>query len=320
MIDKGALPGPSVQTAGAIIGHSGWLFLTGDSNDTLAQTQGLMNLSPPDLEAWVRLLECRTAWLEQRGIAYYVIVVPNKESLYAEHLPDGITLSEDRPIRRLEHRLLDHPTIRFRYLLDDLVPWKRDWELYPTTDSHWNEIGAFFGYRSAMTMIRQDFGADASYPDIADLEVREHPGHVGDLGSKLQVPVVGSYVTARLKRPRAEVIYDNHREAQDRRDTDIRNRGSLRVTACELEDGSAGLRAVVLHDSFYYAMSPFFRESFPWLCSAHTKSLDFEIIERERPDLVLTEMVERFVVRRADDYATPPVSVTYRQKLEELYR
>lgn len=57
----------------------------------------------------------------------------------------------------------------------------------------------------------------------------------------------------------------------------------------------------MFHDSFHNWTRPMFAESFPVTVSAHNYRLDFDLIEQERPDLVLVEITERFLVRLPDD-------------------
>ena len=49
---------------------------------------GLGQLSPAQLELWKTSLESRAAWLQQRGIAYLFVIMPEKSSVYPELLPD----------------------------------------------------------------------------------------------------------------------------------------------------------------------------------------------------------------------------------------
>jgi hypothetical protein len=62
-----------------------------------------------------------------------------------------------------------------------------------------------------------------------------------------------------------------------------------------------GPTCVVFGESFAEALLIFLRESFQRLVFVHTSMLIPEILERERPDVVLSIPIERFLVRPPDD-------------------
>ena len=54
-------------------------------------------------------------------------------------------------------------------------------------------------------------------------------------------------------------------------------------------------RAVVFRDSMAIALIPLLSEDFSRVVYVQSRAMDFDIIERERPDIVIEEMVERSI-------------------------
>ena len=61
-------------------------------------------------------------------------------------------------------------------------------------------------------------------------------------------------------------------------------------------------RAVMFRDSFAIWLTPLLSENFSHIRYSWQYTFDREIIERERPDIVIQEMVERVLV---DDFGPP---------------
>jgi len=69
-----------------LIGKEDWLYYTGENN--IQDYECTMPFTTAELETIrARLLDWQ-AQLEQRGIRFYVVIAPNKESIYPQYLPD----------------------------------------------------------------------------------------------------------------------------------------------------------------------------------------------------------------------------------------
>jgi alginate O-acetyltransferase complex protein AlgJ len=69
-----------------VVGQDGWLFYAADK--ILEQHTGTNIFRSDELENWVRQMEKNRDWLEKRGIAFLVLVAPDKTTIYPEKLPD----------------------------------------------------------------------------------------------------------------------------------------------------------------------------------------------------------------------------------------
>jgi alginate O-acetyltransferase complex protein AlgJ len=69
-------------------GKEGWYFYAGD--DLLKDFRGLTPLKGQQLDAWIMDFVRKRDWLAEQGIRYLFVVVPNKQTIYPEYLPDFV--------------------------------------------------------------------------------------------------------------------------------------------------------------------------------------------------------------------------------------
>ena len=129
-----------------------------DAGSSISTPAGL-TLSDQQLEAWRTVLEDRTRRLADRGCGYLMLVVPDAHSVYPEDLPRKLRLVDERPV----HRLLAHLSqsgsparVGELYPLDELLERKREQEIFPRTDEHWNEAAAFAAYETVAAMLSEE--------------------------------------------------------------------------------------------------------------------------------------------------------------------
>ncbi len=80
------------------------------------------------------------------------------------------------------------------------------------------------------------------------------------------------------------------------------NRVFLNGHRIEYECPAAGdTTCLVFGDSFAHAMLPFLAESFGRLVFAHLATLDHSLVESTEPDVVVSILNERFLIRVPDD-------------------
>jgi alginate O-acetyltransferase complex protein AlgJ len=266
-------------------GRNGRLFLDYDSNFVKAQHSGQIRFSEHQLRSWCELLENRISWLEQRGIQHYFLVAPNPHSVYMEELPPGFGEGERRPILQLL-RYLESESSRGKviYPIEELISQKHR-NIYPRTETHWSELGAFIAYKRLIEEVR----ATAQVPTLSeeDLELWELD-LVGDLGEKLDPPQSSVRLYADVRSPKAAVVSDNLIHNHGRR-VEYRSKGASRVTC------------LVYGDSYSYRLLPFLAESFERLVFAHVPTLDRNLFEREKPNVAICVMAERFLISVPND-------------------
>jgi len=268
-----------------MVGSAGWLYLRRDRNDILAQHTGKLRFEPEQLTAWRQVLAGRVKESEDRGAAWACLVAPDKESVYPEHLPTKIVPVERRPV----HEFLDvaaEAGAPVSYPLEQLRAAKRDFDVYPKVDTHWNYRGAYIAYRVLCDELL-DRGVELSVLEEDDVEWVERETK-GDLGSKISPePIVGTTIAPRLRRPRSRQVADN----------EVVNHGWV----LSFEGSEPGLSCVVFGESFTHFMLPFLKESFQRMVFVHTSMFVPEILDHERADVIVSLPTERFLIQVPND-------------------
>jgi alginate O-acetyltransferase complex protein AlgJ len=272
-----------------IVGKDGWLFF-GDAN-AVAQHRGLARFDDAALARWGRVLEERRAWLSQRGIAYLLVLVPNKHRVYGEYMPAGLTrVAETSQLDQLVTYLGQHSRVPFLDLREALEAAAARQRIYHKTDTHWNDVGAYAAYRAIVESLGEDVPALAGHPPLAvrPLE-RTTPG----LGLARIVGLSRAYPEHSfdlvVAEPRAGVPKGRRKAWEDR---------VQRQLPFALGTGDDQLpMAVLFRDSFADALVPFLSESFARIVYVWNRDMDPRVVEVERPQIVIQEIAERFLDR-----------------------
>ena len=139
-----------------IIGRGGWLYFTGED-------ERLLRYDPPfsgdELRQILVATEARKRWFENSGALFFLIVAPNKQSIYPEFLPQ----LQAGWIKH--HNLYDQLCDYFgaHSAMDILIDVKADMlrekafgrPMYYRTDSHWNSPAAWLAYMQIMRCIQK---------------------------------------------------------------------------------------------------------------------------------------------------------------------
>ena len=278
--------------ADVIVGRDGWLFYGGGR--MIDNHRGTSLFSTNDLRAWQELLEARRDWLARRGIRYLFVVAPNKESIYPEQLPEW--LATPGPTRKLDqfiHHMRAHSTVEVLDLRPALLAAKRDARTYLLTDSHWNALGAFAGYQAVVRAIsRQWPGLEPLPLEAFGQSIEDTDG--GDLADMLgQERTLKERGVIRLdpKPPLQplEVLDDTALDSG----TVTRER-RLRFT----EQPGQRHRVMLFRDSFASAWQKLLGRNFSRVLYVWQQHWSAPLVERERPDMVVDEMLERYFNER----------------------
>lgn len=265
------------------LGDDGWLFYNHEADGTYYPATDPR--LPKRLAEWERSIPEWREWLEKRGIRFLVVVAPDKQSVYPELLPALVrkTRPDPSPTDRLLQawRRLD-PKLEVLDLREPVRQAKGEHPLYYKTDTHWNLYGARVGYQA--TAGRLGF---SPLPDSA-FRLTGTPTKDGDLVKQLGYwPYPDeTFDDIQPARPAArEVPWVDESPAESRLDY-LKCRAWVR-------DG-APQKCLLVHDSFgdfYFAK--LLAEHYGQLVSVPSNQLDPTLIEREKPDVVVLELVER---------------------------
>jgi hypothetical protein len=275
----GASPSPKV-----LLGQEGFLFYAAEQSvDYFRVTKPFTDA---DLARWRDDLMRRHQWLAERGIRYLVVVAPNKETIYPEHMPPSL-----RPLReesRLD-QLLREVGAKSDVEILDLRPALREGKarerIYHVTDTHWNDAGAMIARREILGRVARWFPqVDTSLPDGSFVR---RTGAGGDLARMLALEdrFAEEYIEWRpAGSARAQRIEPLKGASGDHE--------SYECPAC------SGPVVVMNQDSFNENLAPLLAGQFRRLVLVDGTRIDESLIARERPALVIQEFVERALMCR----------------------
>lgn len=263
-------------------GKDDWLFLDNDTNQVISQTVGKFNFPNNFYSLWRDLFKYRRDRAKDLGYKYVYSVAPNKETVYNRYLPEGLSLSQRRPVLVVESAAKD--VLPFYHPLQEIMSTSHEKEVYSKGDTHWNGFGGHIFYEGLMRSL------DLTPVPHDKLVFKRFKEKASDLSARLGL--VDSVWKVSVKVPSTRQIKMNY----------IKNIGRLSV----YESRNKSLpSAVIFHDSFMLPIMRLVAENFSRVTMVWQPNIDYSIIERERPDIVISQQAERFLIKCPDDISGP---------------
>ena len=270
-------------------GRDGWYYWLGEDGLSLDRHyRGVADFPDSYVDATVAELIRRHDWLAARSIAYVVAVVPEKFTIYPEYLPTWVARSAQPSPQDRVVAALANSAVALLDLRTALRAAKAHDRVYYKTDSHWNYLGAMAGYDAIMREVQRALPPNRLPKTVAP----QRPGYLpgvdffsGDLVGMLGLP-------GRIREDDIAPIHKIFSDAATRcaRRVDSRSVPEIETYVCD----QPGLpRAVVYRDSMAIPLIPMLAENFSRVVFVSSRGFDTELIEREKPDIVIEEMVER---------------------------
>ena len=273
-----------------LIGRDGWLYFLGE--DGRAIDRDWRGVVPYDRDVPQRVaaeFRRRHDWLAQRGIGYVVMVVPDKATIYPEHLPRWVRqVDPSTRLDRLYAALEAHPEMTVLDLRPALVAAKARQRIYFRTDSHWNYAGASVAYDVLMAALAARWPGFAAVPAEVPAFVPGQDTTSGDLAQMLGLP--GRFVEDDVA-PLGKVLANAPARCARRAPVAAPDPGGIEREVYEC--ARPGPTALLLRDSMGIALVPPLAENFSRLVVLSTRRLDPAVVAAERPDVVIEELVER---------------------------
>lgn len=275
-------------------GDDGHLFLVGGSNDVAH----LFSESDHNLQlicsAWKTLLTSRKRAATDRGIKYLHCFVPDKLSILRTKAL-AVTAQMRFPAEILE----ESDDAELRGILVPLTKYLRkqagNYEVFHRTDTHWTVEGCFSAYQMLCSYM--------VIPQKADLITRNAPAREGswDLGSKLTPKRFETIRFGRFgigaSRVEANDIVTARETAQVPNDL-LLHVGSI-VEYRNERHPLAKVRMLVFGDSFFeyrpHMLTGMFAETVDVVMFVWSAAIDWKLVDEFKPDILLTEIAERFV-------------------------
>lgn len=268
------------------LGKDGWLFYInpGDGN-ALHDVRKSRIDSPERLALLARKLTTRRDELRRMGAEYVLVLAPNKTSVYPEYLPSALGYRGISRLDVLAAYLAGHTDLYLVNAKTALLAAKNDLPhpLYARRHSAWNAYGAFAGYR-ALGHVLQD-----RYPGLRLKELSEfRPAvdhEIQDLDRILGVPGMAPLPEPTLKGDAFAHVEFRQRLAD--RPFYHQAHGANRNAALP--------RTLAFGDCFMPGMGGFLADQCESFTAYHVLIFDIEQAQKEKPGLVIHEIVERYL-------------------------
>lgn len=272
-------------------GKDGWLFLGSIKPgyagyaDPIGDVMNINLYTEEQLVTFARYITAIRDWLAQRGIRYVYVITPNKHSIYTDKLPSFITKRNPfSATDQLVAHLRNHTDIVFVDMREELLQERQRHDVYFKLDSHWNSYGANVGQYRIMQAVQGLF-PDSVHPfklsadafTIALEGYRDLATSAGMEGAEEAAP---QPVFAGMCNP-----------VREEENADFFAPFTM---LCDTGD----LNAVIFRDSFFTALQPYTSRQFrraTYIWNVVDFALLSEYVEREKPDLVIDQVVERML-------------------------
>ncbi len=280
-----------------LIGKNGWLYYTPTQDDYVNNP----TISEHGIQNIVYNLRMLQAYTESKGAKFLTAIVPNKNTVYPEYMPDYISISQQNGNLENLCNAIQGTEISFLNLADVLIPAKDSGEtpIYYQTDTHWNNTGALIGYRAMMGKIK------TMYQNYENSSYVTEPAHQGDLCGML-------YPTS--EKLENDNIYDIecNFEYQGR----YRNSDDITITTLNINQEQPE-SLLMFRDSFGAGVIPYFSEQYRFV--KYSRALPYTLydMESEQYDAVILEIVERNIAWLQEK--APAHGAPYAENVPEAY-
>jgi alginate O-acetyltransferase complex protein AlgJ len=282
-----------------INGKDGWYFYSPEA--FAADKSGVRQISQFQVERWRDDFVAKKRFMEARGVKYLIVIVPDKQDVYPEFLPDSARRFHDvKLLSRFLAQLQTNGKLPILDLQPVLIAAKGVGRLYEKTDAHWNDLGALIAANSIVDKMRVWF-PEIRPLDISLREMKTESGDGGDLAKML-----GLQDKIREERIICSADLLGGFKAVPPKFSFPLNLPPIKTPSAEEAIKSNNSRvALVSVDSFGARLGPYLRCAFQRTVhlapgfDASCEDMLPAAVEKEKPDIYIEEMVERY-------FAKPP--------------
>lgn len=252
-----------------IVGKNGWLYY----KDSLNDFQGAQPMTSRQLFDAAHALAMVQRYAAQKGIQSVFTIAPNKNSLYAEHMPyyyQSFRSGESNLARFKEYLAAEQVNYVDLYgLLSG-----RNEVLYHAADSHWNNQGAAIAADALLSYLEKE------HPDYAEQAYEVKKDFEGDL-DRMLYPAAGHKEN--------EIYYKTGPQFTYLEEVESNFAPKIHTQA------SAGGSLVMYRDSFGNALLPYLAEAFGQ--SYFSRGLPYHLQDLSEcgADTLIIERAERFL-------------------------
>jgi len=136
-----------------IVGKDGWLFYR--LNNGINNFANRTTLRKEKMEQGLKYLVSLNNWCKEHGKEFYYVIIPDKNKIYGEYFANiKKERSDEYSIgHQFVNYIKENSDIKVLYLYDTLMANKDKGYLYYKQNTHWTELGAYYGYKAIMEMM-----------------------------------------------------------------------------------------------------------------------------------------------------------------------
>lgn len=270
--------------AQVVVGRAGWLFF---NQGHFFHHMGVRRLESAALQGWISRFTQRVDDLAKREASQFLLIAPEKPSVYPEKLPSWLKVSMTNEIDDILGSIPLGYAGHIIFPLKELIAAKRQQDVFGPYDTHWNGCGAYVAYVSLIERI------SAKHPlvgkplplsefKLSKLTASEIPHGLAQMigvGNLVEV-IHPSFATYPQHDPERTIFLSTGRAwwASQVIKTDTPNNQTL----------------LLIRDSFSIELLPFLKRHFETIILAHAQNgfMRDDLIEQYHPQVVLTEVIE----------------------------
>jgi len=171
--------GTYMESTQVLLGKENWLFYKAENDgQPIYDYMGINRYEDSELELYAQEMTAVNEYVEnEMGVRFVVTLIPNKEIVYEEYMPDTIArVEKESRGEQIAKYIQNNTDVTFIYPKDEIIKYKEDYQLYYNTDTHWNQIGAFVGLQA---IFNAEYGTYASPDTVSFIEGKSN--FAGDL-------------------------------------------------------------------------------------------------------------------------------------------
>ena len=254
-----------IESSQVMLGKENWLFYKrADDGDPVQDYQGDKRYSQEEMDAAAQNLSAHQDYFKEHNAQFAAVYIPNKANVYPEMMPDTIVRSNEysRGQEMMDY-IKKNTSVNLVNTTDVLMETRKDKQVYYSTDTHFNEIGAFV---CAMDIMKA-FGLPTQ--SLSSIKFNDdNKTYAGDLAILCSMTDVFAQDTEYRLDPSSV-------------DPSVKNGKSI----------------LVIGDSFGERLSGIFSEYFGRSEFVNVWSFTPELLDEMKPDYVIWETVERYADR-----------------------
>lgn len=265
-----------------LLGKEDWLYFA--YKNVLTEITGMKIFSKGELMKITENIQEIRNWTEARGIKFYVSIAPNKHTVYPEYLP-FTTGEKVTKLSQLKKHLKQEIDFELIDLGEEIICRKAKRLLYFKDDTHWNDWGAFWGYRALIKTIQKDFETVQPLTQ-KQLSVGSQE-HLGDL-RRMMCSV------QKERAPKIEVLdFPLSKQLKDRLKVPIYYQKDASNYENRYQKKNRTKKMLVFRDSFTEGLKKYLNETFGESVYIYHFKFDRDLVLKEKPDLIVYEIAER---------------------------